>query len=68
MKDIGCSKPTAIIIRKELEAYDLWYIIDQGKNRPTKIFINEIILFSTLILSKGLNAVAHFKSLPARCK
>lgn len=43
METVFCSKPTAINLRKELEAYSLWYLIDQGKNRPTKIFVNEII-------------------------
>lgn len=43
MKDICCSKPKAVNLRKELETYGLWEMIDQGKNKPTKIFVKEII-------------------------
>lgn len=43
MKDMCCSKPKAINLRKELETYCLWELIDQDKNKPTKIFIKEII-------------------------
>lgn len=43
MKDMCCSKPKAISLRKELETYCLWELIDQGKNKPTKIFVKEII-------------------------
>jgi hypothetical protein len=43
MKDMCCSKPTAISLRKELETFCLWEMIDQGKNKPTKIFVKEII-------------------------
>lgn len=43
MKDICCSKPKAISLRKELETFCLWEMINQGKNKPTKIFIKEII-------------------------
>lgn len=43
MKDICCSKPKAVDLRKELETYGLWEMISQGKNRPTKIFVKEII-------------------------
>jgi len=43
MKDICCSKPKAVDLRKQLETYGLWEMIDQGKNKPTKIFVKEII-------------------------
>lgn len=43
MKDICCSKPKAISLRKELKTHGLWEMIDQVKNKPTKIFVKEII-------------------------
>jgi len=43
MKDMCCSKPKAVNLRKELEAYGLWEMINQGKNKTTKIFVKEII-------------------------
>ncbi|WP_338786576.1 replication initiator protein A [Metabacillus sp. FJAT-53654] len=43
MEDMNCSKPTAIKLRKELEKYGLWEMVSQGANRPTIIFINELI-------------------------
>lgn len=43
MKEIACAKQKAIKIRKELEEVGLWQMVDQGKNKPTKIFVKEII-------------------------
>lgn len=43
MEDLGCASQKAVKIRKELETWGLWEMIDQGKNKPTKIFIKEII-------------------------
>lgn len=43
MKDMDCSKPKAINLRRELETYGLWMMIPQSKNKPTKIFVEEII-------------------------
>ncbi|NCT38074.1 hypothetical protein GTW56_18420 [Bacillus sp. EB93] len=43
MEDLDCGKQKAIKIRKELEKYGLWEMVSQGANKPTKIFINEII-------------------------
>lgn len=43
MEDMCCSKPTAIRLRKELETFGLWEMLDQGKNHATKIFVKEII-------------------------
>jgi len=43
MNDIGCAKQKAIKIRKELNEVGLWEMIDQGHNKPTKIFVKEIL-------------------------
>ncbi|WHY74590.1 replication initiator protein A [Fictibacillus enclensis] len=43
MEDMECGKQKAINIRKELEKYGLWEMKSQGANKPTKIFVNEII-------------------------
>ncbi|PWW27799.1 replication initiator protein A [Cytobacillus oceanisediminis] len=43
MEDMNCSKPKAIRLRKELEKYGLWEMIHQGANKPTIIFIRELI-------------------------
>lgn len=43
MKDMCCSRPKAVNLRKELETHGLWEMLSQGKNKPTKIFVKEII-------------------------
>lgn len=43
MEDMGCSRQKAIKLRKELEKYGLWEMVSQGANKPTIIFINELI-------------------------
>jgi hypothetical protein len=40
---MGCSNKKAIKLRKELEKYGLWEMVSQGANRPTIIFIKELI-------------------------
>ncbi|PLR79970.1 hypothetical protein CVD25_21080 [Bacillus canaveralius] len=43
MEDMGCSNKKAIKLRKELEKYGLWEMVSQGANKPTIIFIKELI-------------------------